>query len=1029
MTAPDVWKWLALALCTSLLQCSGGTPTEVFPDVSSTPACHPVQKKPDGTCCPVGQFFSNETHTCERVGPPECAAVVFNAPEECVPRWCWDWQDEAEKACEAWKQGCETEGRACTDAEITEGKGCPAGTFPESDKLGDCAPAGYFPGSGVPRDWNGDLKTLPPVPPLEDSIPPGVPPLTPLPAVDDMFFCRDGQNAEAHFCTAAEMQVCHRGPAGEMPAAEKCVYVGVPWPSVCPPGFVVDEATKVEDGKLAPCKPDPADCGEDDYGDAGLQNGMGIVFVNSATGADGNAGTRQAPLKTIGKGLAKIGGKLATVAVAAGAYSESLVISKPLTLRGRCAAMVTVVGSAGSWVLTVNGTAQQQTLLIRGLRFGGKGQGVDVAGGPKVRLERVMVAGVSMFGIGIHGSGAVLEGDGVLVVGTLPLAGNKQFGRGMVVQDGAQVTLQDTRLSANRDVGLQVAGVGTTLGATRFLVDGTLSQESDKQFGSGLNIVDGAQVVLEDARLSSNRDVGLLVDGPGTAVDATRLLVDGTLPRQSDKGNGLGMAAGGGAQVTLHDTRLSANREMGLHVSGAGTTLGAIRLLVDGTLSNKSKAFGEGVNVQEGAHVTMQEARLSENRAVGLFVDGAGSTLGATRLLVDATLPQESDNQAGWGASVQHGAEVTLQDARLSANRGMGLFVGGADTRLDATRLLVDGPQPQESDTQAGRGVGVELGAEVTLQDVRLSANRDVGLFVDGAGTTVGATRLVVDGTRPRDDDKEGGRGLSVQKGAQVTLRHTRLSANRDAGLYTSGVGTILGTTRLLVDATLPQESDSRFGRGVSVLAGADLQMVAARLVGNRDAGLFAGTASMHVIGVTIDATAPQDSDQTGGAGIWLIAESTASLVATALKSNHGAGLATSQASVDAQGVVVLATGWGEYLEIDINGNVNGKTTTFADGILLRASPSSTVDRCLFAGNQRAGILTDSSPGTKVTRTLVNAGNGLYGFVLQHTLDAFDEFNTIFGATLQNRAVNAGLSLPKPPEPAATLPPTEGISP
>ena len=97
----------------------------------------------------------------------------------------------------------------------------------------------------------------------------------------------------------------------------------------------------------------------------------------------------------------------------------------------------------------------------------------------------------------------------------------------------------------------------------------------------------------------------------------------------------------------------------------------------------------------------------------------------------------------------------------------------------------------------------------------------------------------------------------------------------------------------------------------------------------------------------------------------------------------------------------------------------------FADGILLNASPNSLIDHCLFAGNERAGILVESSPGVKVMRTLVNAGKGLYGLVLQHSQGTLDQFNAIFSATLQNRETDAGLSLPQPAKEAMELPAEE----
>lgn len=106
--------------------------------------CHEKQRKTDGSCWPVGQFYDFASDTCAAVGPPECAENIFTNLEKCTPKWCWDWQDADKKPCKAWSDGCETAGRSCTSEEIADGGGCPAGRFPVSAKPGDCAAVGFW---------------------------------------------------------------------------------------------------------------------------------------------------------------------------------------------------------------------------------------------------------------------------------------------------------------------------------------------------------------------------------------------------------------------------------------------------------------------------------------------------------------------------------------------------------------------------------------------------------------------------------------------------------------------------------------------------------------------------------------------------------------------------------------------------------------------------------------------------------------------------------------------------------------------
>lgn len=131
--------------------------------------CGEPRRASDGSCCPPGYVFDPESHACQAVGPPECAATVFDAPEACVPRWCWDWRDRDDVACAPGEDGCLPMGRTCTGDELAAGAGCPAGMVPPLDTGEGCAHAGLGEGAvEAPYDL---AAPPPPVPPLESSVP------------------------------------------------------------------------------------------------------------------------------------------------------------------------------------------------------------------------------------------------------------------------------------------------------------------------------------------------------------------------------------------------------------------------------------------------------------------------------------------------------------------------------------------------------------------------------------------------------------------------------------------------------------------------------------------------------------------------------------------------------------------------------------------------------------------------------------------------------------------------------------------
>ena len=128
-------------------------------------------------------------------------------------------------------------------------------------------------------------------------------------------------------------------------------------------------------------------------------------FVNGSTAKDGGSGTRADPLKTIASALAKAptGG---SVAVAAGVYNESLVLTRPVTLRGRCAAKVTLLGKPGLPVLWAGALGDGGQVTVQGMRVSGDGLGIDIRPPALASFERLWVKGVRSSAFRGEGKGA-----------------------------------------------------------------------------------------------------------------------------------------------------------------------------------------------------------------------------------------------------------------------------------------------------------------------------------------------------------------------------------------------------------------------------------------------------------------------------------------------------------------------------------------------------------------------------------------------------------------------------------------------
>ncbi len=150
---------------------------------------------------------------------------------------------------------------------------------------------------------------------------------------------------------------------------------------------------------------------------------------------------------------------------------------------------------------------------------------------------------------------------------------------------------------------------------------------------------------------------------------------------------------------------------------------------------------GRAVDAVAGAQVDLVEVRLARNGNVALRGMGAGTKLSASRLLIDGTLPLSASGLTGWAVGLYSGAHLSMDEARLSGNVQTAMLIDGKSTRAAIARLVIDGTLPAAGDGTAGIGMAVEDGAWLQLDSARLTANRHTALSVNGQGRSGGHWR------------------------------------------------------------------------------------------------------------------------------------------------------------------------------------------------------------------------------------------------------------------------------------------------
>lgn len=291
---------------------------------------------------------------------------------------------------------------------------------------------------------------------------------------------------------------------------------------------------------------------------------------------------------------------------------------------------------------------------------------------------------------------------------------------------------------------------GSKLSVTRSFVDDAAS--------SGVVSFDRSQVTLDHVAVTKVTGIGVRAQGgdvvgsfvdvhghteagvlasQGGVLNLTGCVLGGATPGGADGGLGLGASASERGQLELAGCLLVENVTAGLYVRDVGSQAVVTNTEVRGTRLDRVGEFGQGVIVEHGASVSLEDVSFRANRTAGLQVQMTSSTLTANRVSVVNTLPL-GDGTRGRGANASFGGALSVTSSAFVDNQQVGLFA--FESRIDATDSLVRGTR---ADPDGRYGNGLEALTKATIVFVRGAVETSAGIaavFGGGSG--------VIDGVR-----------------------------------------------------------------------------------------------------------------------------------------------------------------------------------------------------------------------------------------------------------------------------------------
>jgi hypothetical protein len=529
------------------------------------------------------------------------------------------------------------------------------------------------------------------------------------------------------------------------------------------------------------------------------------------------------PAQTDAKHFTSIGAALAAappgavVSVDAGTYAESVNVTAPVSIVGRCAAKVILEGPiqstagprAGFQAGGVSGT-----VAIRGFTI----KGFD--GGIVEQSSTVTVDGCLLTentGGGVVAIGGVMNVTRSRIFGTVGVAVPSgklvEIGAGAEVQDGAKLQLTQVALVQNMTAGVAVlvpsnAPKPGDVKLTQSVVLGTVVRSDTHDFGFGVDVEKAGTVEIANSAIVGNHAQGVGVAGSGTAVTITDSVARDSVADKT--GLAVGVAVGLGGSATIDSSMIAGSSAFGLYATGTGSKLTVSSSVVRGT-SAAGDLVGMGIAVNRGATLSLTNVAVAGTRDTGVGVDDQ-ATATIVGSLVRDTVPFADPTKGyafGTGVSALFGGKLVLTDSTVASATHWGVVVGSAcDPMVPTncggtaalTKVLVLSTQPDAN----GEAVGLqaEASGQATVDSSVFAGNYDVAMVVTGTGTSATVTNSVLRGTG-LGTTTPFGYGLLVLDGATASLASCFVRDNLGVALAFSESSPAQPPPQARIDSTL----------------------------------------------------------------------------------------------------------------------------------------------------------------------------------------------------------------------------------
>ena len=280
--------------------------------------------------------------------------------------------------------------------------------------------------------------------------------------------------------------------------------------------------------------------------------------------------------------------------------------------------------------------------------------------------------------------------------------------------------------------------------------------------------------------------------------------------------------------VELHAVEIMQAKKYGL-LAAFGSVVGS-DVVVRGTRSDDRGRFGYGITLPEEGRLELSRFVVEGNHGVG--VDGSKNSSLVLHDGVVRNTESHFEGRSGFGLGLREGTEATLERVLFERNRASGIDVRDATTTLKMKTVVIRETRPRESDGILGGGISIQ-GGQVDAHEFTMVENHYFGVKIQGP-SDVSLHDVLIANTHPILGS---GVGVHIQNESTLSLSRAEIRHSYDFGILArSGAVVRLQDTR--VEEVRSEALTGEFGRGVEINTGAELHASRLEIVRARDGAL-----------------------------------------------------------------------------------------------------------------------------------------------------------------------------------------------